>query len=663
MARESAEPKARILIVEDEFLIALELKDEAERLGYQVTGTAATGERALALAEETRPNLVLMDILLKGEMDGIEAAEAIRDRWGIPVIFLTAYAEADRLKSARLVYPFGYLIKPVKERDLEITIEMALYLVQADAVRKEAEKALRQSEVRYRQIFNNMSNGVAIYRAVDDGEDFVFIDINPAGARSGNMPRQDHIGRSVRQVYPGVRDLGLFDVFQRVHRTGLDEFHPLSLYQDDAITLWVENYVCRLPSGDIMAVYSDLTESKRAESALRSSEERYRHLFENAPVGLFQSRLSDGKIMACNSFFARQTGYDTPEACCDDYVAAEHCVDPAARDRVVSELVRQGKVIDREIEVTRKDGTPVWTRFSAKVYPEEGLVVGAVIDITESKRAAEALVESEEKFRVISEQSLLGMAIVQDEVVRYANQAYAAISEYSVEEILSWKPGESAKTIHPDDRDFVLAQALKKQQGEPGAVTNYVYRGVTRSGKVKWIEIFSRTILFNHRPADLMTFIDISERKQAEEALRDSQEKYRLLIETAADAIFIAQKDVIKFPNAKALELTGYTEAELASIPFTEIIHPDDRDLVLARHRSRLRGDSPPPTYEFRIRHKTGHVVPVQLNTAVTQWEGQPATLNVVRDVTEQKRLEQQLQQAHKMEAIGTLAGGIAHDF
>jgi signal transduction histidine kinase len=143
---------ARILIVEDESLIAEDLRDRLVRFGYEVAGTAATGEEAIRLAAGAPPDLVLMDIVLKGSMDGIETAAHIRGRFGTPIIFLTAWADADILARARTTMPYGYLVKPVEDRELKAAVEIAIY-------KAEVEKKLALAE-RYEAV-GRLAAGVA----------------------------------------------------------------------------------------------------------------------------------------------------------------------------------------------------------------------------------------------------------------------------------------------------------------------------------------------------------------------------------------------------------------------------------------------------------------------------------------------------------------------
>jgi len=137
---------ARILIVEDEAIIAMDVESQLQGLGYEVTSIVDTGENAIKKAEADKPDLMLMDIHIKGEMDGIDAAEIIRNRFGIPVIFSTAYLDHKRIERAKITMPFGYVLKPIQEKDLKISIEMALYVAKVDKERRAAEEELRKSQ-------------------------------------------------------------------------------------------------------------------------------------------------------------------------------------------------------------------------------------------------------------------------------------------------------------------------------------------------------------------------------------------------------------------------------------------------------------------------------------------------------------------------------------
>jgi diguanylate cyclase (GGDEF)-like protein/PAS domain S-box-containing protein len=129
---------------------------------------------------------------------------------------------------------------------------------------------LRISEVRFRELFNTMNSGVVICQAKDKGEDFIITNINPAGERISRVNKQEIIGKTLTDVFPGVKEISLFDVFQDVWKTGAHKFHPVSLYKDNRLSLWVENNVYRLDSAEIVAIYDDVTERKRMEDEIRS---------------------------------------------------------------------------------------------------------------------------------------------------------------------------------------------------------------------------------------------------------------------------------------------------------------------------------------------------------------------------------------------------------
>jgi len=158
MTKNDAAKPARILIVEDEGIIAMDLRQEVITLGYAVCGTVRKTEEALEIVEQERPDLILMDIVLAGAMDGIRAAEVIREKHHTPVIFITAYADREYLEQAKLTYPFGYILKPFQPRELAVTIKMALFLGRVETEKRKAMAALGESEKLLRTIAANYPN-------------------------------------------------------------------------------------------------------------------------------------------------------------------------------------------------------------------------------------------------------------------------------------------------------------------------------------------------------------------------------------------------------------------------------------------------------------------------------------------------------------------------
>jgi|GEM_PF-431505 len=277
-----------------------------------------------------------------------------------------------------------------------------------------------------------------------------------------------------------------------------------------------------------IGIVEDISERKRTEEALRKSETRFQKMMEHSPMAIAVTDTA-GNMEYLNKKFVELFGYTLediptveqwwPLAYPDPQRAALARSDWFSSTRQADE---NGTEADpREREVRCKDGTIRVVDFRKTVTDK--WVIHTLLDVTESKRQKETLREREQMFRLLSEQSLMSVAILQDGIYQYANQAMSDVCEYSVEEILNWGPEQFLEVIHPGDRSLVLEQARMKQTGDPRQEINYAFRIITKSGQTKWVEIYSKTIRFRDRGANLLTMIDITGRKQAEEQLLQSQ--------------------------------------------------------------------------------------------------------------------------------------------
>ncbi len=310
----------------------------------------------------------------------------------------------------------------------------------------------------------------------------------------------------------------------------------------------------------------------------------------------------------------------------------------------------------------KKHGGFIWIEGESTLVFRNGhpCAVQAIgLDATERKSAEETLRRSEEKYRILVESAHEGILVVQDGILKFSNARAAELIGISTDESSS-VPFDSL--LPPDDHGLAFERyqegLLKKDIPHV-----YAFRIRDETGSTRWIEISAIQFSWEGRPATLNFLSDITWRKRAEEALHASEEKYRHVVENAHDAIFILQDGKIRFHNPNTEELLGLAPMEADASSFEECVVPEDREEVLAWLQGRVRRGASDFVHAFRVRKKGGEASWVEASTVPVSWEDEPALLCFVRDVSEQRELQFQLQQSQKMEAIGRLTGGIAHDF
>ncbi|MHC4726576.1 MAG: PAS domain-containing protein [Planctomycetota bacterium] len=264
------------------------------------------------------------------------------------------------------------------------------------------EDELKEYQAKFRTLFDNVSSGVAIYEARNDGEDFVFVDFNAAAEEIEHIKKDKLLGKSVTEVFPGVKDFGLFEVFQRVYKTGTPEHHPISIYKDERIAGWRENYVYRLPSGQIVAVYDDVSALKRSELMTRMTDQCFKAIADYtydwevwvAPTS---------RVLWTNPAINRVTGFSIKElmAMSDYPMCLIYEEDRDRMGRAFRSALEGSTGNDVEFRIVRKDGKIIWVAMSWQpIYDDKGNSLGhreSIRDITTRKNAEQALEKAEQE--------------------------------------------------------------------------------------------------------------------------------------------------------------------------------------------------------------------------------------------------------------------------
>jgi two-component system cell cycle sensor histidine kinase/response regulator CckA len=402
---------------------------------------------------------------------------------------------------------------------------------------------------------------------------------------------------------------------------------------------------------------------KHLERSLRQSEDRFNTIFHAASNPMTITTVKDGRMVDMNEACARLSGYTRKELI--GTLAAERSMwaDQQQRNAVIQRLRSEGKIHNLETYLISKTGERQRVLFSADPVHinDEQCMLGILVDITAREKEADVLRKSEEKYRMLVEHSLQGLAIIRNDQIKFCNSAYAATMGYSVEKLLSVV--DSRTLIHPDDLDFVLSRSHDRLTGKP-VPSNYEHRIIRKDGETRWLEINAAIVEYEGGPATQIACIDITERKKAEEALKESKEYLYQIINCIGDSIFVTDsRQRFTLLNDAACEFVGKSREELIGKRRPEFVPAgriqslqEQEESVFKTGRETVTEDSV-PDWQGNLR------ILMTKKSLLTDRSGNRQIVGVSRDITAYKRLQAQFLQSQKMEAIGVLAGGVAHDF
>ena len=704
----------KILVVDDEVELKNALVDALASQSFEVRGVS-DGHQALAALRQEDFDLLLSDLMMPG-MDGIELVKAALEiDPHLIAIIMTGQGTIQTAVEAMKAGAFDYVLKPfrlqvvmpvltralntrrLRLENLQLRETVAIYeLSQTIAftldpqtiISKLADAALQQTDAEEVSILLPTDDGNELYVAAVRGE-------NRHRLVGERVPLEESIsGWVAREREPLILDGEVDDDRFRVlwphpeirsaisvpmqvanklvgtiNINSLNRARPFTLGQMKALTILAGTGAAALESASLYA-------------QLQKAEENYRSIFENAVEGIFQST-PDGRFVTVNPAMARILGYDSPQDLVENVTDIANQIYVNPEDRLESARLESehGFLQGFEFEAYRKDGEKIWLSLNRKsVHDKKGVELyreGSVEDITEHKRAEEerarlhAEIESHQQRLDNIVGSVPGVVWEAWGEPDAATQRIDFVSDYvetmlgySVDEWLS-TPNFWLQIVYPDDKERT-AKAVASAFARCASNTTMEFRWLAKDGHAVWVESNSAVIKDEggHPVGVRGVIVDITERKRAEEALRESEERYRDLVENAHDIIYSHDlKGNYTSVNKAGEHITGYSREEALHLNFADTVTPECLDRAREMLVRKLAGERV-TAYELELRAKDGRHITVETNTKLVYENGVPVGVQgIARDITERKQLEDQLRQSQKMEAIGQLAGGVAHDF
>jgi len=552
---------------------------------------------------------------------------------------------------------------------------------------KDEKSSFQKSREVLNQIIDNIKEA---YFEVDLEGNFTFM--NKSFTQMYGYSFDEMIGKNYEQLMDDENKVKVFKIFNSVYKSGLPQENvQFEIIQKGNKKAIVETsvYLNKNTSGKKIGFYGitrDITQRfnlelklKQSEEELkilnkelekivqertkelRESEEKFRTITEYSTVGIVI--IQDGKVkyvnkamLDINEFTMDEMMLWTPK----EFINNTH---PEDRKRVIKDLTRRQTgnsdlSVYSSYRILTKHGKTKWIDTYSKTitYLGQFANLALITDVTEQKRAQEKLKESEEKFRTIAESSLMGIAILQDNKVKYINLQFATLAGYDVDEAKEFSPMDIFQSIHPDDRKLVMEQLRKKQRGLKDYVSHYQYRIFDKKGGIKWLDNYSKTINFMGRPADLVSVIDITDRRKAEHELKESEEKYRHLYENSPFSIVLLNDEgKIIDMNPKTTGLFGYKKEDLIGKNYLTLANIFPKETIPGLRLVQdlmTKGEPSDPIMKpqiTKIYSKDQKPMWVASELSTVTIGGELMILAIIQDITEKKNAEEKLKESERI--------------
>ena len=421
----------------------------------------------------------------------------------------------------------------------------------------------------------------------------------------------------------------------------------------------------------IRAIIIDMTLKKQTENKLRESDRNFRDILENSQNIIYKFNVQTRSYDYVSPSIEKVLGWTADEYSLRKISQAKNMVHPHDFEKGKENRINLLNATDKmeftremDIRLKHKNGEYRWFRdYSTVIKDSEGIplyTISYLVDINEQKRTEEELKESEQKFRSISEQSLMGIVIVQDGVIKYANNAFSLVIGYPPDVIHNWAPNTMFDFVHPDDRKFLIKQAQKKQTGFiEGILSHYPVRFFAKSGEIRWIEITSKTITYSGKNADLVMLMDITDRKKAEDALKESGDVMRSLLENSPDFILMLdQAGIVQFINHPIPGVNSDTTDFKSIYGFINTEYHE----ILRNSISQVFETGKTESIKLIIHDKNGFEISYEVRFGIIRqdWKSVGVIL-ILTDITEREKIQADLVESEKFfsQVVETINEGL----
>ncbi len=585
--------KVMILLVEDDAIEAMDIQRILESEGYIVPKIASSGEEAQLILKDFKPDLILMDISLRGDIDGIKTTEIIKENYKIPVIYLTAHSEDKTVQRAKLTDPYAYLIKPFDSNELKQVIELAVY-------KNEMEEKLKGKSEHFQNLFENAP--VGIFHSTPAGK---FCMANKALSDIFGYTSPEELITEVNKASISEKLYVDHDKRREFVEEVLedDKWHSYKnryFKKDGSIILAELTFRAVRDNPDnikyLEGFVNDVTKQKEAEKALKDSESRYRLISENTGDVIWILDLATGKFNYVSPSVYNLRGYTSEEV----LKQSQNDVMTSESFKYISENLpiriqaflsgdESERVSTTLVDQIHKDGTIIPTEVvTTLLVNEEGQVtevLGVSRDITERKKIEGSLIDSESLLRGLFNNMTSGVAIYNvknngasagDYIIKEFNSAALKIEGLSKEEVI----GKSILDLRPNIEEYGIIDFFKKVY-DTGESYNYPAKMYVDENYSNWYENY----IFKIPTGEIVAiYNDITEQKVSEEKIRESEEKYRSLFESDPDyTILLDSFGTVVDVNSATTNITGLSKEELIGKNFMDldIIIEDDLNTQL----------------------------------------------------------------------------------